>query len=640
MKYSQEIIDRIRDNADIVEVIGEDVSLKQKGSNYVGFSPFKEERTPSFVVSPVKRIYKDFSTGKSGNVFTWMMEFHGLTFVESILALAKKYSINLPDNFENSNDEQPENYDLALKAFRIASDYFNKSLFANQGKSALSYFLKRGFTKDTMNSFLLGYAPNEWNELSNHLLNQGFNEQNLLDAGLIIKKDSGGFYDRFRDRAIFTIRDFLSRPVGFGARRLNEDKNQPKYINSPQSIIYDKSNLLYGLSESKNAIRNSGSAILVEGYTDVITLHQAGIENVVASSGTALTLQQIKLLHRYTNKLFIIYDSDSAGINAAERGAELAIENKLEPMIVLLPEGEDPDTLVKENGPKALQYYLSNAENFIEFKIKNRKSQHNLSTPAEKANIIRELVKTIAKIPDKLQHHFYLRRLATLMELSESQIDQVYEEKNEITRKIETTKPQLSKDIKNKQFAPDIQIVASEFQEVTISDALHKLPKFLADTIKKEELIILKILLTKDNPLFYIESKYDIVVEDFETEEAKKLFSKIYEIAYENDDVFDTVISSDDIEQTIRDILSSIALPVFEASTKWNEFGEIDETSVEHMLEDSLKKLKLIKLQRELTNLSEALSSNTDISVELLKEQMILSNKIQKLKGELSDTDN
>ena len=256
MKYPQEIIERIRDRADIVEVIGEDVDLKQKGSNFSGFSPFNDEKTPSFVVSPQKRIYKDFSSGRSGNVFTWLMEFHGMNFIEAVRSLAKKYGITLPDITSQEETHKYAKEELAFKAARAAAEYFIKKLHEREGKVALSYFINRGFTDDTIKAFMLGYAPDSWNALSDELIKQGFSEENLLDAGLIIKRDDGGFYDRFRGRAIFTIRDFLGKPIGFGARQLIDDKNSPKYINSPQTIIYDKSKVLYGLAEGKNAIRN------------------------------------------------------------------------------------------------------------------------------------------------------------------------------------------------------------------------------------------------------------------------------------------------------------------------------------------------------------------------------------------------
>lgn len=630
MKYSREIIDKIRDRADIVEVIGEDVTLKPKGSNYSGFSPFNEEKTPSFVVSPVKRIYKDFSSGKSGNVFTWLMEFHGLNFNQAIQLLAKKYSISLPDSHGDKSDDKETRIDAAYEAMRFAAEYFHKKLFEKEGKPAYSFFLNRGFSRDTMTAFMLGYAPESWDGLSNEMTKAGFTEQNMIDAGLIIKRESGGYYDRFRGRAVFTIRDYMGKPVGFGARRMNENKDEPKYINSPQSLIYDKSNVLYGLAEGKNAIRNKAEAILVEGYADVITLYQAGIQNVVAASGTALTHQQVKLLKRYTKKIFVVFDSDNAGINAAEKAAELIIENSLEPMIASLPAGEDPDSLVKESGPKSLQFYLDNTQNIVEFKIKNRKKSGNINTPAEQADFLREITKIISKIPDKLQHHFYIRRVATLMHLSELQVEQIYQEKSDYTQQIPEQvieKVPLPSQEVNKTFVAD-----KVFTEVTIGNTLHKIPVNFAHELTKEELIILKYLIIKDNPLFYIESKYDISTDNFISDIAKRLFTIIYETAFDNEDVFDMIISGDNLDSDIRDLMSSIALPVFETSKKWNHFSDSNDENVELLLSDSINKLQIRKHEDRIKEITEKLRDNSPSSSALLAEQVLLVQKVKELR--------
>jgi DNA primase len=628
MKYPQEIIEKIRDRAEIVEVIGEDVSLKPKGSNYVGLSPFNDEKTPSFVVSPQKRIYKDFSSGKSGNVFTWIMEFHGMNFIEAVRTLAKKYAIQLPDINTEVEAKKYEKEDLALKAVKAASDYFSEQLKSKEGRKALSYFIDRGFTKDIIDTFQIGYAPDSWSGLSDHLLKMGFNENNLLDAGLIIKKDSGGFYDRFRGREMFTIRDFLGRPVGFGARRMNEDKEQPKYINSPQTIIYDKSKILYGLSEGKNAIRNNGEAILVEGYADVITLYQHGIENVVASSGTALTEQQVKLIKRYAKKLFVIYDSDPAGIKAAEKGAEIALSNDLEPNIVRLPEGEDPDSLVKENGPKALKFFLKDAANYVDFIIDNRKKSGEYSSPSEQADLIREITKTIAKIPDKLQHHFYLRRAATKLELSEAQLQQVYEEAQKLSKKdkkVSSQKVEKETEEKSKDFIYNDFFVN---HEVAITNALHFVPIDILKIIKRDELIIFKLLITKDNPLIIIENKYDLKVDDFYSDFSKSIFSKIYEIASENENIFDFIFSNQEMDKNHRNLLSALALNIFELSKKHGDSFLEDESFYEEVLEKSVFNLRVEKDFKRRENILDLIKENPINKNDLLIELKDLNIKL------------
>ncbi|HEY9533632.1 MAG TPA: DNA primase, partial [Mucilaginibacter sp.] len=316
-------IDRIMEATDIVEVIGEFVQLKKRGANYVGLSPFANERTPSFTVSPAKGIFKDFSSGKGGSAVTFLMELEKFSYPEALKWLAKKYGIEVEETVETAENKEEENRRESLMIVSaFAAKFFHESLLdTDEGQSiGLSYFKERGFTTETIKKFELGYSPDQWEAFSSRAIKDGYQEEFLTDSGLSVKRDNGTLYDRYRGRVMFPIHSFTGRVIAFGGRTLKSDKNVPKYVNSPESEIYHKSNVLYGLYFAKKAIRDEDNCYLVEGYADVISVHQAGIENVVASSGTSLTVEQIRLIGRLTKNVTILYDGDAAGIKAALRG--------------------------------------------------------------------------------------------------------------------------------------------------------------------------------------------------------------------------------------------------------------------------------------------------------------------------------
>ncbi len=348
-------IDRIMEATDIVEVIGEFVQLKKRGANYVGLSPFANERTPSFTVSPAKGIFKDFSSGKGGSAVTFLMELEKFTYPEALKWLAKKYSIEVEETVETVENKEEENRRESLMIVTgYAAKFFHESLLeTDEGKSiGLSYFKERGFSNDTIKKFELGYSPDQWEAFTGQALKDGYQQQFLEESGLSVKRDNGSLYDRYRGRVMFPIHSFTGRVIAFGGRTLKNDKNVPKYVNSPESEIYHKSNVLYGLYFAKKAIREEDNCFLVEGYADVLSVHQAGIENVVASSGTSLTVEQIRLIGRFTKNITILYDGDAAGIKASLRGLDMILEEGLNVKVVLFPDGHDPDSYVRTYGIK------------------------------------------------------------------------------------------------------------------------------------------------------------------------------------------------------------------------------------------------------------------------------------------------
>src|SRR6201995_1291318 len=415
-------IDRIMEAIDIVEVVGEFVQLKKRGANYVGLSPFSNERTPSFTVSPAKGIFKDFSSGKGGSAVTFLMELEKFTYPEALKWLAKKYGIEVEETVESSENKEEENHRESLMIVSAyAAKFFHESMLeTDEGKSiGLSYFMERGFTNETIKKFELGYSPDQWEAFTGTAIKEGYQEEFLVETGLSVKRDNGSLYDRYRGRVMFPIHSFTGRVIAFGGRTLKSDKNVPKYVNSPESEIYHKSNVLYGLFFAKKAIREKDNCYLVEGYADVLSVHQAGIENVVASSGTSLTVEQIRLIGRFTKNITILYDGDAAGIKASLRGLDMILEEGLNVKVVLFPDGHDPDSFVRNFGTNGFKKHIEdNKKDFILYKTDILLKEVG-NDPIKKADVIREIVESIAKIPDSIKASVFIKECSTILQIDE-----------------------------------------------------------------------------------------------------------------------------------------------------------------------------------------------------------------------------
>jgi DNA primase len=420
---SRETIDEVRSRVDIVDVVGDFVSLKRSGQNYKALSPFTNEKTASFYVVPAKGIFKDFSSGKGGDSITFVMEHEGMSYIEAIRYLGKKYGVDLKEEARTPEDIlQQSDRDRLYALMNYAKDYYKESLTTSEeGQSiGLSYFRERGFHDRTLEKFELGYSLNEWDHLSKKAMGIGYTDDLLEKAGLIVKKEGGRFYDRFRGRVIFPVHNLSGKVIAFGARILTKDKDQPKYINSPETEIYHKSNVLYGMFQAKNAIRREDFCYIVEGYTDVISMHQADVDNVVASSGTAFTEEQIKLIRRFTENVTVLFDGDAAGIKAALRGIDLVLKGGLNVRVVLLPDGDDPDSYSKKMGSTEFKQYLkSHSKDFISFKIDLLASE-SVHDPIKKAEAIREIVTSISLIPDPIKRSVYIQETGQLLKMQES----------------------------------------------------------------------------------------------------------------------------------------------------------------------------------------------------------------------------
>ena len=405
----------------VEEVIGDFVQLKRAGANYKGLSPFSNERTPSFMVSPVKQIWKDFSSGKGGNAIAFLMEHEHFTYPEAIRYLAKKYHIEIEENEQSTEEKaQADERESLYIVSEYAQQYFQDTLFNTEAGKAIgmTYFKERGFTEETIQKFRLGFSPDEWTAFTDTALAKGYQLEFLEKTGLTIVNGDRKF-DRFKGRVMFPIHSMSGRVLGFGGRILTNDKKQAKYLNSPESEIYHKSKVLYGIFFAKQAIAKADNCYLVEGYTDVIQMHQKGIENVVASSGTALTQDQIRLIHRLTPNITVLYDGDAAGLRASIRGVDLILEQGMNVKVCTFPDGDDPDSFARKTAYEDLVIYLeNNATDFIRFKA-SLLMQEAQNDPIKKAETIRDMVESISKIPDLIKREVYVRECATIMDISE-----------------------------------------------------------------------------------------------------------------------------------------------------------------------------------------------------------------------------
>jgi len=423
-RIPEHIIEQIRETARVEEVIGEFVELKRAGSNLKGFSPFNSERTPSFMVSPAKQIWKDFSSGKGGDVVKFLMEHEGMSYPEALRWLAKKYHIDIPET--GQRDEEAEalarKRDSLYAVLDFAKNWFIEQLYdTDEGRSVgLSYFRERGFLEKTLKDFDIGYAPEGFDTFYRAARAKGFKDDILEDAGLIIRKNNR-IIDRFYGRVIFPIHRLSGNVVAFAGRILDTSKHKAKYINSPETEVYNKSKILYGIHKAKAAISREKNAYLVEGYTDVLSFYQAGLENTVASAGTALTADQVKLIKRFTPNITLVYDGDPAGLKAAIRGVDIILENDMNVKVVVLPEGDDPDSFAKKVSTEELIAYLeTHSKDFIRFAAEVMLK--DATDPIQTYEMVRHVIESIAKIPNEIKRELFVREVAALSGIDERKL--------------------------------------------------------------------------------------------------------------------------------------------------------------------------------------------------------------------------
>ncbi len=548
-----------------MDVVGDFVTLKRSGQNYKALSPFSNEKTASFYVVPSKGIFKDFSSGKGGDGITFVMEHEGMSYLEAIRYMAKKYGVELKEEIASKEElAQNSDRDSLYIVMNYAKEHYKDLLFnSDEGQSiGLSYFRERGFNDRTIEKFELGYSMNEWDEFNKKALSAGYSEEMLNKSGLIVKKEDGRFYDRFRGRVIFPVHNLSGKVIAFGARILTKEKDQPKYINSPETEIYHKSNVLYGMFQAKNAIRREDFCYLVEGYTDVISMHQSDIDNAVASSGTALTEEQIKLIRRFTENITVLFDGDAAGIKAALRGIDLVLKGGLNVRVVLLPDGADPDSFSKKMGSIEFKQYLKDhTKDFISFKIDLLATDAS-NDPIKKAEAIREIVTSISLIPDAIKRSVYIQETGQLLRIPEGVL---LTELNKIL--IDDKKKRDQDRVREDRQQP--------FAEKIVEDIIPDLKNDVSDMVHKQERESMRLLLN------YAESHYDdnrlidfMLTELEDVEFSNPVYKEIY-FAFRDgasrgetlDILYFMEHGTDAVKNTVADLTTSR----YETSKHWGE---------------------------------------------------------------------
>lgn len=652
-KIPAHIIDEIISTARIEEVIGQYVNLKRAGSNLKGLSPFTDEKTPSFVVSPAKQIFKCFSTSKGGNVVSFLMEKEHYSYPEALKWLADKYNIELPEEKPLSPEEMAavsERESLYI-INEFTKNHFKKNLFeTDEGQSiGLSYFLERGFRKDIVEKFDLGYCLNSGDDLTKNALQKGYKLSYLETVGVTKTKDDRSF-DFYRGRVMFPIHSVTGRILGFGGRTLQNDKKIAKYFNSPESIIYNKSEILYGLYFAKGDIIKYDNCYLVEGYTDVISMHQAGIQNVVSSSGTSLTVEQIKLIRRYTNNVTILYDGDAAGIKASFRGIDLILEEGLTVQVVLFPDGDDPDSYAKKVSSEQLLSYIQQAKkDFISFKA-DMLLEENQNDPIKRVQLIHDMVHSIALIPDAVTRTIYSNDIASRFGVEkEIIIQEILKARSKTTLKSAGAEPaeismieqQIIQETNSQNFQPSTQNVGStkDTSETTEDfverDLIRILIQYGANAIEitdedgLKEVSVAELVhheITRDklmfkNPVYH--SVFQLIVEGLNKNE---LFKSTYFLRIEN--------------REIVSLVTEFETSAYDLSHNWLNKYNIDVSTeldkLKNAVLQSIYAFKITKIARLIDDIRLELH-NPEITMERIEELLVDQVIYEKIKISLAE---
>lgn len=655
---SKSTIDKVFEAVRVEEVIGDFVQLKKSGSNFKGLSPFSEERTPSFMVSPVKQIWKDFSSGKGGNAIAFLMEHEHFTYPDAIRYLAKKYQIELEETMPSAEETEKagERESLYLVS-EFAQKYFQETLWnTEKGKAiGLSYFKERGFTDETIKKFGLGYALDEWDAFTKEALSKGYQLEFLDKTGLTIVKEAPDnsaqprHFDRFKGRVIFPIYSMSGRVLGFGGRVLTHDKKAAKYLNSPESDIYHKSKVLYGLFQAKQAIAKEDRCYLVEGYTDVIQLHQSGINNVVSSSGTALTSEQIRLINRLTKNITVLYDGDAAGLRASIRGIDLILEQGMNVKVCTFPEGEDPDSFSRKNTlEELLVYFEQNTKDFIQFKAHLLASDAK-NDPIKKAECIRDMIESISKIPDKISQEIYIKECSRIMDISE---DALFSSLFQLTKNLQR---QASREVKQQQAAQSLTAVQTPTEKV---DRLEELEASIIKALLlygKQTSEFEDLTLKEDAAQGYLyevekytSTVYEKIFLDLQQDEIEltnPVFKRLYAVlmnALHQGQEFEASQFLNSIEPDLMDVASDVLMQEEKYKLdNWerkNIFVRDKNKTVSQFVSETILHLRCILIDQKKSELANKLKAGDSVDSEILEEvnnysrlKVLLSRKLERV---------
>lgn len=655
---SKSTIDQVYETARVEEVIGDFVQLKKSGTNYKGLSPFTDERTPSFIVSPVKQIWKDFSSGKGGNVVAFIMEHEHFSYPEAIKYLAKKYNIEIEET-EQSNEqkEQANERESMFLVSEYAQKFYEKTLWNTEpGKAiGLSYFKERGFTDQTIKKFGLGYNPDQWEAFTKAALGEGYKLDYLEKTGLTIVKEQQGqerkTFDRFKGRVMFPIHSISGRVLGFGGRILTNDKKAAKYLNSPESEIYHKSKVLYGIYHAKQAIAKEDNCFLVEGYTDVIQMHQSGIANVVASSGTALTPEQIRLIHRLTKNITVLFDGDAAGLRASLRGVDLILEQGMNVKICTFPEGEDPDSFAKNNTEEDIAHYLKeNAQDFIQFKT-SLLAKEAANDPLKRADTVRDIVNSISKIPDQIKREIYVQECAKLMNVSEAVL---YNTLAQINKKLVTD---AAKKQETDQKAFDVVRPDTKPEKVDVQFILeHKIIELLliyGSKLETFEDLVLKendkgdLVLQPEALEARVYEKIYLDLQEDEVELSNESFRAIYTQLIEHLNAtaefdikkFLPTLGQEEMQQ-VSSILMDDEKYVLHNWERKDIYPKDKEVGVAQLVSETILSLRCNLIKNRINQLQKETENSMDVNTEVLEEIMnyiqlskLLNSKLNRVLG-------
>ena len=610
------IVDDVRQAADIVDIISDYLTLQPAGRNYKALSPFTKEKTPSFVVSPDKQIYKCFSTGKGGNVFSFIMEMEKVSFPEAIELVAKRSGIDI-SRFTEKKERDPALEDSRTETLRWASMFFERTLKSTSGKIGYDYLItKRALSENTIKTFGLGYAADSWDSLFNEAKRAGIPQEHLADLGLVTQnKQKNSWYDTFRNRVIFPVFSVGGQVVGFGGRTLLDDPQTPKYLNSPESRLFEKSKLLYGLNAAKDEIRRRETAILVEGYMDVLALHQAGITNAVASCGTSLTRYQAKILQRYTKSVLFMYDADSAGKKSMMSGLDTLLAEGITPFIVMLPSGDDPDSFVRREGRETfLQFTENNRLLFQDFQIRFFRESEDFSNPEIKAKAIRDMAHTISLIPDRIQQELYLQELSEKLSITQYALRELLGKENAVqAKKISSSENHFSV-LPPRQQPASLSVLEKTFLKALLESTAY------------------------GNAVLEFAASHEAMLE-LPHKEAQQIFTHMirrYHDIADNPEVHIDITTEISLfsNPESRDLASGLLLdpPV---SNKWLEQSDVHADNAKRCLTmflDAFKNLVIEPLMRQKKVITEHIrvETDTDKEIELLKEKIVLDKKIRK----------
>ena len=641
-------IEKVFESSRVEEVIGDFVQLKKSGSNYKGLSPFTEERTPSFMVSPAKQIWKDFSSGKGGTAVTFLMEHEHFTYPEAIKYLAKKYNIEVEETQKTSEQklEDSERESMYLIT-EFAKEYFKNTLInSEEGKSiGMSYFKEREFSKDTIDKFQLGYSLNKSNKFSEEALTKGYKLDFLEKTGLTIVKDKENI-DRFKGRGIFPILSMSGRVLGFGGRTLKSSKNIAKYINSPESLIYNKSKVLYGIFQAKQSIAKEDNCYLVEGYTDVIKLHQKGIKNVVASSGTALTENQIRLVSRLTKNITVLFDGDSAGSRAAFRGIDIILEQGMNVKICNLPDGEDPDSFANSREiEELLSFFKDHSKDFIKYKASLLVDEAD-EDPVKKAAVIRNMVESISKINDQIQKEIYIKECSSIMGISEQVL---YSTLAQIQKK------EFKRDIKDSKENFDSFSVVKTDNKKKETNILYELEKKIIeilllygnniedfdDEIEKEDENGKMVLSTINRPAKVFEKIYMDLHEDemeFSNENFRNIYYKIIECYNENKEISNEKLLNTlpkELELEVTNIMMNDEKYSLHDWERNSIFPKSKNKTISQLVVETILNLRCFLIDKKLSEFKDSTSLNKD-NYSVLEDVVNYSNLKTRLSKKLN----